>query len=91
MAYFEPADIFFIITSIGVIAVSVIVVWIGVLLIRTLRNIQYISKRARNESDKLIQDVDTLRTEIKKEGTTVLRFFHSLGMLFFRRTKKKKK
>lgn len=86
----EPADIFFVVTSVAIVVVSTIIVWGGVLLIRILRNIQHISRRAMVEGDRIVDDVDNLRAEIKKEGTNIMHFFHSLGMIFSRTRKTKK-
>lgn len=90
MLFLEPADLFFFITTLAVVVVSAIIIWVGILLIKVLRNIQYISHKARMESDRISDDVDSLRAGIKKEGVTILHFFHSLGMLFSRPRKAKK-
>ena len=89
MPSLEPTDILILIISLAIGIVSVIMTWAGILIIRTLRNIQYISRKARKEGDKLIDDVDAMRTKIKNEGKTFLHSFSSLGMLFSRGKKKK--
>ncbi len=75
----EPTDIFLAIISLAIVVVAIIAGWVGVLLIRTLKNVLYISRTARKESDKIIGEMDS-----------ILHFLRSLGMLF-RSTKKKKK
>ncbi len=88
MIFQESADIFFAITSAAIIIISALAAWAGVLVIRTLKDINKISQNARRESEKIVEDVNSLRNEIKREGTTILHFFRSIGMLLSRKKKK---
>ena len=75
----EITNILLGIVTLAILVVSFIVTWASILIIRTLSNIQNISKNVQKGSDKLIGEMDGL-----------LRFLRSLGMLFSRSTKKKK-
>lgn len=76
----EITNILLGIVTLSILVVSFLVTWASIVVIRTLRNIEDISNNMRKGSAKLVGEVDGL-----------LRFLHSLGMLFSRSTKKKKK
>jgi hypothetical protein len=88
--YYDSADIFFVIASAGFIIVGILVVWGGILAVGILKDVRYISRRAKQESDRIVEDVGDLRSEIKKESKHVIHFFHSLGMLFSRTAHRRK-
>ncbi|MDA1169144.1 MAG: hypothetical protein O3A36_02290 [bacterium] len=69
MNFPDSTDIYLAIISLAIVVVSIIAGWVGILLIRTLKNIQ-----------KIMGEFDGL-----------LHFLRSLGMIFSRSTKKKKK
>lgn len=65
------SDVFFFITSIAVIILSVAVAAALVYAIRILRNVDHISKTVRDESDLIIKDVSKLREEAENNGVKV--------------------
>ena len=65
------SDIFFFITSVAVIIIAILLVILIVYLIKVSKDIKYISQKAKAEADNIIQDVSTLRTNIKEQGGKV--------------------
>ena len=69
------ADIFFFITAVAVVCISVIFAVVLTYLIRILRNIKdvsedfrHVSGTVRHESDAIARDINELRGSVKKEG-----------------------
>ena len=62
------ADIFFMITTIAVCAVSVVAIWVLVHLVKILRNVEDISETVKKETQKFSQDIDGVREHIKQSG-----------------------
>ena len=65
------ADIFFFITTVAVIAVTICLVYAGYYLIRILRNVEEISEEVKQESQLMREDLGDLRTNIRAEGMKV--------------------
>lgn len=65
------ADIFFFITAIMVVIIGILIAAGLVYVIRILRDVDHIASTVRDESDKIIQDVDHLRKDFKKRGTSI--------------------
>ena len=75
------ADIFFFITTIVVIVLALCAIIVLVYVIIILRDFSYISRKIRQESMEIIDDVKILRGDIKREGFRVgqlVRFFTGL-------------
>ncbi len=75
------ADIFFFITSIAVIILTLLLVVAGVFIVKILRNIQVFSETLRREGNLLAEDLSDLRERVKKDGVrafTLARFFSGL-------------
>lgn len=83
MNSFVQADIFFFITSIAVIAVSALLVVGLVYAIGVLRDAKYVMKIVRQESDRVMKDVEETRAYLRQES---VKFAGALGILgkFFR-------
>lgn len=62
------ADIFFVVTTIAVCAISVIAIWVLVYLVKILRNIENISETVKEETKKFSQDIDGFREQVKQTG-----------------------
>ena len=62
------ADVFFFITSIAIVLVTIATLMALFLLIQILRDVRYTTKRIREEADRIISDVEGLREFVKKEG-----------------------
>ena len=87
------ADIFFFVTTIGVIAVTVCLVYALYHLIRILRNVDEISEEVKHESHLVREDIQDLRSNIREEGMKVkhfTNFFQSVAGKRHTRAKKEK-
>jgi hypothetical protein len=65
------SDIFFFITSISVMLLTLVALVILYYGVKIIRHISYIAQKIRNESDNISKDIEDLRTTIKKSGTQV--------------------
>jgi uncharacterized protein YoxC len=93
MDSFIKADIFFFITTIAVVLVSIIFSVALIYIIGILRNVKYISEKAREEADLLSADIDDLREHVRDRGATMASTFDFLKNVVKRRmgsTSKKK-
>ena len=91
MSEFLKMDVFFFVSTIGVI---VFVLFGGFILwrvIRILGNVEHISLRASEESDLIKEDIDRLRSNIKDEGLKIKHVGDFLGSIFGRKKKHTKK
>jgi len=86
MNEFLKMDIFFVITSVIAIIVAVLAIILLVYMIKFVRNLKYISDKARVEADNLSEDIQTLREKVRDEG---FKFKHALS--FFSSFIKRKK
>ncbi|MEO8637313.1 MAG: hypothetical protein ABI430_00225 [Candidatus Taylorbacteria bacterium] len=79
------ADIFFFITTIAVILLTLGLIVALVYAIRILKSVDHISTKVKEESDRVIEDLGELRSNVKDNGW-------KLGhiMRFFRKVFKKK-
>ena len=84
------SEIFFFITSIAVIALSVGAAAVLVYAIRILRNADHIAKLVRDESDLIAKDVSQLRESAEKEGVKISRLSRLLRKYFNKYIKVKK-
>ncbi len=83
---FYKQDVFFFVTTIAVIVLTLLLAILIVYIIKISRDIRYISKKAKNEADLISQDLSELRTNIKDKGAK-FKFFWS----FFNSSRKKEK
>jgi len=81
MNEFLKMDIFFVIASLVTMILAVLIIILLVYLIMFVKNLKYISDKARTETDNLSQDIQTLRENIHSGGFKVkhaLNFFWSI-------------
>ena len=67
------SEIFFFISSIAVIVLSVGAAAVLVYAIRVLRDVDHVAKLVRDESDLIAKDVSQLRESAEKEGVKISR------------------
>ncbi len=75
------ADVFFTVTTIAVIVVTAVLTVAFVYLIKILRDVRYMSNRAKEETDKVVKDIDLFRESAKKnlgDFRHLANFFKSL-------------
>lgn len=75
-------DIFFFITAIAVVLISIVFLVVLVYLIKILRDVKYISKRAKTEADLITGDLSALRKNIKEKGIAAKHFFSFFSSLY---------
>ena len=66
MDEFLKMDIFFVIASLGVGAVTVVIVLVGIKVLRILKDVERISKNVSEESDHLREDIDGVRRTVAR-------------------------
>ena len=81
------ADIFFFLTSIFVIVLTVVLSVGGVYFILILRDMKDISRKVKNEGGEIVADVKKVREKIEEEGIGLA----IIGKLFGLFSKKRKK
>ena len=79
------SDIFFVVTTFAVVFVSVCLVVALVYIIRILKDMKILSKKARDEGEKILEDVAEFRQGAKKQG-----FYFAKALSFFGFSKQKK-
>lgn len=85
------ADIFFFITSIFVVFLTVGFGVALVYIIPILKDMRHLSALAREEGDKFTQDIDDLRSAVKEEGMKAKSIIDYFLALFIRRQKVSRK
>lgn len=80
------ADIFFFVSTISLVVITIGFAWALVYLIRILRNVRDISDKAKIESDEIVSDIRSFRKAVKEEGlkwksiSALIRSFFTLKM-----------
>jgi len=62
------ADIFFFITAIAVVIITIALSIVGYYIVLVMRDAKYISGKLRHATDELEGDFETLRQEVSQEG-----------------------
>ncbi|MFP4539762.1 MAG: hypothetical protein ACLFNN_02380 [Candidatus Paceibacterota bacterium] len=62
------SDIFFFVSTVALVVVSLIVVVALIYVVRILRNIFYVSDLVKKESDETVKDISGFRKALKEEG-----------------------
>lgn len=73
------ADIFFFVTTAAVVILAILAVVALVYLVRILKNVFYISKLARQQSDLTVKDISDFRSSLREELAKVRDRAHSEG------------
>jgi uncharacterized protein (UPF0335 family) len=81
------ADIFFFITTIAVALVTVGIVIALAYLIKILRNVSEVSEKVKEEGAEILEDIHTMRHDLKRDGFR-FRFIKNFFARLFRRKKK---
>jgi hypothetical protein len=87
MDSFIKADIFFFITTIAIVCVSAVFIIVMFYVVKILKEVLEISKKAKNEADNVVADVRDLRMAIREEGTK-LKFISEILTQFVPKPKK---
>ena len=84
MSDFLKQDIFFFLASILLVVVTIVTLVAGYYLVKITRAINYISQKARAESDFLSEDLTALRQNVKTQGAKFKHFASFFGSLYKR-------
>ena len=84
------SEIFFFITSIAVIVLSIGAAVVLVYAIRVLRDVDHVAKLVRDESDLIAKDVSELREKAEEEGVKIGRLARLFRKYFNKYIKIKK-
>ncbi len=71
MENFIKADVFFFITAIAVVLVTLVLILVLLYLVKVLKNVFYVSREIRRETDLIVKDIDSLRKNIREGGGKV--------------------
>ena len=83
------ADVFFFVTTVAIVLVSVGFLVVLIYAIKILNDFRHISGKIRGESDEIIKDIGELRHTVKEKGLKIIDFIAMAGRFF--RPKKKRK
>lgn len=88
MESIAKSDIFFFVTTISVIVVTLVLVVALAYIIRIASDLKHIAGRAKQETDEIADDLKSARIALKEKGKT---FATVLSTLWFLRKKRKSK
>jgi uncharacterized protein YoxC len=87
MNEFAKMDVFFAVTTAAVIILTAALAVALVYIIKILRDIKYISKKAKSEADIISEELSGLRQNVKEQGAK-LKFFSSFFSNIYKKSKK---
>ena len=80
------SDIFFVVTTFAVVFVSAALVVALIYIIRILKDMKILSRKARDEGERILEDVAEFRQDMKKREKFLARAFSFFG--FYKKRKK---
>lgn len=76
------SDIFFVISSVSTIVVSVVLVVAIYYIVKILQDIKFLSSKAREEGERVLEDVKAFREEAEDKGVRITNVLYSfLGLV----------
>lgn len=84
------SDMFFFVTTIAVVVVTLVLVVALSYIIRIASDIKYIASRAKKETDEIADDLKVARETLKTKGKTFATILSSLWILKSKRNPKNK-
>ncbi len=87
MTEFAKMDVFFYVTTIAVVILTIALVIASVYLIKILKDIKYIVRKARVETELLASDIGELRDSVKEEGAKIKHWVKFFGNIYKRNKK----
>jgi predicted Holliday junction resolvase-like endonuclease len=88
MENIAKSDMFFFVTTIAVIVLTLVLVVALSYIIRIASDIKYIAKRAKQETDEIADDLKSAREILKSKGKTIATILSSLWILKNKRKSK---
>lgn len=83
------ADIFFFITSISVILLTILLIIIFAYVVKITQSVSYIVNKIKRESDNVAEDIADLREKVKEEGVKVSAFWKYVTGFFLNKAVEK--
>ena len=90
---FLKMDVFFFVTTVAVIALGIVLLFIGIRIMRILGHVERILEMAEQETDLIREDIAQLRSEIRRKGFGMLsmgRFVSKVASRFTKESRKAK-
>ena len=87
MEEFYKQDVFFVITTAAVIVMTVVLAVALIYIIKILRDVKYISKKAKTEADIISGELSDLRQNVREHGAK-LKHFASFFSNIYKKNKK---
>lgn len=81
-------DVFFVVTTFAVIFVSVAIVVALIYVIRILKDMKILSTKAKDEGERILEDVAEFREDAKEKGASLFKLFSFLGFSKKRKIKR---
>ncbi len=88
MENIAKSDMFFFVTTIAVIIVTLVLVVALAYVIRIASDIKYIAGKAKQETDEIVDDIKNARETLKSKGKTIATIISSLWFLKNKRKSK---
>ena len=88
MPEFYKMDVFFVVTTVAIAILTILLAVAAVYVIKILRDIKYISHKAKSEADIISGELSELRQNVKEQGAK-LKFFSSFFNNIYKKSKKK--
>ena len=92
MDEFLKMDVFFFVTTVVVLALGIILLFIGLKIWRILGHVERIMEMAHEETELIKEDIDDFRADIRRRGFGMFslgRFIANMTSNFTRRSRKK--
>lgn len=83
------ADIFFFVSTIALVVITLGLIVALVYIIKILRTISNVSEKVKDESDEILADIKNLRGTIKRQGFGLRNVTEFIKMVFGRKKSKK--
>lgn len=83
------ADIFFFVSTIALVVITLGLIVALVYIIKILRTISNVSEKVKDESDEILADIKNLRGTIKRQGFGLRNVTELIKMVFGRKKSKK--
>ncbi len=87
MTEFYKMDVFFFIATVAAVVLTVLLAAALIFVIKILRDIKYITRKAKTEADIISGELTDLRENIKSKGAK-LKFFSSFFNNIYKKSKK---
>ncbi len=87
MDQFYKMDVFFFVATVATAVLAALVAIAAIYVIKILRDVKYITKKARAEADIISGELSELRENVKEQGAK-LKFFNSFFKNVYKKSKK---